>query len=410
MPLDQSNLRLGFYYHTPASWDGESVRVPGFMGRFLDILAEQCDHLTCFFHEAVSAVSRSLCDYKLHSANITCVNLGPPRSAWLCSLYPDPFLKRFNPYRSQVHALLIRGPSPLLPPLARAASGLPIILLLVGDYQESSAVLAQPAWRKFLVRIWARWYTNQQLEIARQSLTFVNSHRLYCQLEPFILDLHETRTTTLETNDIFERSDTCLQRPIRLLYTGRYTVAKGLFDILEAMALLVDRGENVVLDLVGWPESGEEDLIERLLTAAKGMGLSERVVDHGYKPVGPDLFAFYRRADIYVIASQSSFEGFPRTIWEAMVHSLPVVATRVGSIPDFAEGAAELVQPRDPTELARALADVIHKAGLRHDLISRGMELARKNTLNTQVGAMVSTMKAWLVSKPAGVIRELDAS
>ena len=100
---------------------------------------------------------------------------------------------------------------------------------------------------------------------------------------------------------------------------------------------------DAYLDIVGWPVPGDP-ILEEVMGQAREMGLEGRVVYHGFKALGEELFAYYKKADIYVIASRSS-EGFPRTIWEAMAHCLPVVATKVGSIPAFIEGAAELVEP-----------------------------------------------------------------
>ena len=143
---------------------------------------------------------------------------------------------------------------------------------------------------------------------------------------------------TLQATDFYERADTCQKRPIHLLYTGRMDRGKGLADMTAALGMLVEQGYDACLDLVGWPEAGDPILAE-IKAEAERMGIAERVTDHGFKPLGEELFAFYKNADIYVIASRSSFEGFPRTIWEAMAHSLPVAATRVGSIPAFIEGA-----------------------------------------------------------------------
>jgi glycosyltransferase involved in cell wall biosynthesis len=130
--------------------------------------------------------------------------------------------------------------------------------------------------------------------------------------------------------------------------------------------------------------------------AAKQEGVKDRVVYHGYKAVGPDLFAYYVAADIYVIASQSCFEGFPRTIWEAMAHSLPVVATRVGSIPDFIEGAAELVEPKNHIALADGILKIIKTPELRKRNIRNGYSLAEKNTLEEQVGEMATHIIDWI--------------
>jgi len=104
----------------------------------------------------------------------------------------------------------------------------------------------------------------------------------------------------------------------------------------------------------------------------------------------------YRMADVYVIASKSDFEGFPRTIWEAMAHSLPVVATSVGSIPQFVDAVAELVPPNDTGALAAAIRGIIHSAGKRMEMIRRGRTLASEMTLETQVGGMVREMEKWI--------------
>ena len=192
--------------------------------------------------------------------------------------------------------------------------------------------LPQPRWRKEAIRLWARWNKWGQMRAARNSLTFVNSRVLYDEMKHTLPNLYETRTTTLTEDDFFIRSDTCQSRPYRLLYVGRMDRTKGLLQIVEALALLVEHGEDVVLDLVGWPEHNDPVLNE-LEGLARTKHVDRRVHYLGGKSLGPELFNCYKQADIFVIASL--FEGFPRTIWEAMAHSLPVVATRVGSIPSL---------------------------------------------------------------------------
>jgi len=278
--------------------------------------------------------------------------------------------------------------------VARTVAGdLPVALLLVGDYMAGIDDLPQPLWRKEAIRLWASWNQRQQLKVARKALTFVNSRKLYDQLLPHVPNLVETRTTTLSVNDFFEREDTCLQRPVRLLYTGRMDRAKGLIHMVEALDHLVREGEDVVLDLVGWPQKGDP-ILDEIRQFAEARGIAKRVHYHGFKPVGPKLFAFYKQADIYVIASVSS-EGFPRTIWEAMAHSLPVIATEVGSIPLFLERtkAALLIGPRDCEVLARAIQRVLHSPHLRKKLISNGFRLAKENTLDVRAKEMIGHLE-----------------
>jgi glycosyltransferase involved in cell wall biosynthesis len=268
-----------------------------------------------------------------------------------------------------------------------------VALLLVGDYVTGLGDLKQPLWRKYIIRIWSLWNQRQQTVIARRSLTFVNNRKLYDDLRSSTPNLVEIHTTTLTRADFFERQDTCNTVPFHLLYTGRLDRAKGLLDMVEAIAFLTNQGEDVILDLVGWPQAGDT-ILEEIQALAHRRGVSERVIYHGYKALGPELFAFYRRADIYLVASRTS-EGFPRTIWEAMAHSLPVVATRVGSIPGFVEGAAELAPPRHPQALASSIVRILHTPELRKRMIKRGIQLARENTLESQTHLMIEEIERW---------------
>mgnify|MGYP006210764505 FL=1 len=64
-----------------------------------------------------------------------------------------------------------------------------------------------------------------------------------------------------------------------------------------------------------------------------------------------------------------------------MASSLPVVATKVSSIPMFAKGAAELAMPRDVSSLTNSLRTVLENKQRRKEMITMGMELAKGNTL-----------------------------
>ena len=82
-----------------------------------------------------------------------------------------------------------------------------------------------------------------------------------------------------------------------------------------------------------------------------------------------------------------------------MAHSLPVVATRVGSIPDFIEGAGILVPPKDPIALAEGIKNLIDHPELRKKYIKKGFTIARQNTLEVQVGEMSKVIHDWLERK-----------
>ena len=388
-------LRLGFHYHVPAVGKNGGTYLPGFFGRFVDSLAENCQTLVCFFH-AASLVDATMCDYQLESPNLQWVDLGPMHSAPYRTFFSKRFTRIAAPHLISLDAILLRGPSPLLPAMAAAAQECPVILLLVGDYLAGINSTRQPLLRKWLIRLWATWNTHGQLQAAKRSLTLVNSHKLYNDLQFLVPNLVEVHTTTLTQDDFFERVDTCQTFPVRLFYAGRLSAAKGLFDVLTAMGKLVSQGEDLVFDFAGWPEPAESDIVERMSAFANGHGLAGRLNYLGYKSLGPDLLACYRQADIFVLASTSDFEGFPRAIWEAMANSLPVAASRTGSIPAYTEGAAELFAPARPDDLVAALSRLLHQPELRQKYIRNGLVLAHQNSLNVQTKKMVEAINRWV--------------
>lgn len=385
-------LRLGFYHHIPIQQKDGNLFIIGHMGRFLDGLASECDHLYLFMHESSGVDDTS--DYCLQNKNITWINMGSRKSAPYYTLFGYYYRKIIKENINLIDAMLIRGPTPLLPPLARVNRNIPTALLIGGDYLAGMSSSRQPLLRKGMVWLWSWIYNKQQLRVAKKCLTMVNSHKLYTDMKPHLTKLIETRTTTLSDTDFFWREDTCQGEKIRLLYTGRMDRAKGLLDMLDAILKLVEIGDNVELHFVGMEEKGDTILIE-LKDKAEKVGLTDRLFFHGYKPVGPELFDFYINSDIYLLASQSSFEGFPRTIWEALAHCLPVVATKVGSIPDYLSDKrnALLINPNSSNQLANAIHILIHDGVLRRQIIRNGFEIPKNNTIEKrskeQVGLII---------------------
>jgi glycosyltransferase involved in cell wall biosynthesis len=138
----------------------------------------------------------------------------------------------------------------------------------------------------------------------------------------------------------------------RLLTVGLLdTPRKGIDILLEALALVPGR-ERLRLDVVGEGElrPGYEELAERL-------GLTETVTFHALEPK-PALAERMRQADLFVLASR--YENNPCVVLEAMASGLPVVATRVGGVPEIVDGeSGRLAEPLDPAGFAAALEDAL---------------------------------------------------
>jgi glycosyltransferase involved in cell wall biosynthesis len=123
---------------------------------------------------------------------------------------------------------------------------------------------------------------------------------------------------------------------------------KGHADLLQAAALLKQRGRRAQWLLVS--DGGLRPALEQ---QARALGLDGDVFFLGRREDVPRVLV---RSD--VVAHPSWAEGFPNAVLEAMCAARPVVATRVGGIPEvIVDGdTGVLVEPRDPQQLATAIA------------------------------------------------------
>ncbi|HUZ80315.1 MAG TPA: glycosyltransferase family 4 protein [Thermoplasmata archaeon] len=138
--------------------------------------------------------------------------------------------------------------------------------------------------------------------------------------------------------------------PVTILYVGRIDPEqKGLDDLLRAVALL-ERPEAVSVRLVGEDWGGAT----ALRSLATGLGIDHVIIWTGAVPQD-SLRREYASADLFVLPSH--FEPFGIVLLEAMAAGLPVLATRVGGIPEVvADGVTgSLVPSGDPSALAHAL-------------------------------------------------------
>ena len=67
-------MKLGFYYHIPVKNDGDKICTAGYLGCFLDSIANEVEELVLFMHEADPNDKRM--DYALSATNIRLISLG----------------------------------------------------------------------------------------------------------------------------------------------------------------------------------------------------------------------------------------------------------------------------------------------------------------------------------------------
>jgi glycosyltransferase involved in cell wall biosynthesis len=151
----------------------------------------------------------------------------------------------------------------------------------------------------------------------------------------------------------------------RALFVGTYGARKGTSELVDALARLRGEGVLIELDVAGKEEfRGEE---AELRSRVHDSGLTDFVRFHGVLGI-PALRELYESSHVFALPSRS--EGLPMALLEAMAFGLPVVATRVGGIPDVIEDGENglLIQPDRTDELADALRRLTSDPGLRERL------------------------------------------
>jgi glycosyltransferase involved in cell wall biosynthesis len=148
------------------------------------------------------------------------------------------------------------------------------------------------------------------------------------------------------------------REPATVLYLGRLEPWKGAPALVEAMRSVP--GARLVI-------IGEGSLGERL--RASGATLT------GPLPT-PEVHAWLRRATVLCMPSER--EGWPVAALEALACGLPIVATRVGGLPEIVadEGLGLLCEPRDPAALAVALRSALARPWDRRRLVAHATQYA----------------------------------
>jgi colanic acid/amylovoran biosynthesis glycosyltransferase len=134
-----------------------------------------------------------------------------------------------------------------------------------------------------------------------------------------------------------------------ILFIGRQVAVKGQPVLLEAAALLAERGRKVNVIL-----AGEGPLRSKLERFAEQLGLSSQVSFPG--AVGQEeIHDLYASASIFCLPSFA--EGVPGVLMEAMAMELPVVSTRITGVPELIDDGRTglLVVPGRADQLANAL-------------------------------------------------------
>ena len=191
------------------------------------------------------------------------------------------------------------------------------------------------------------------------------------------IDLEAVRVTT--SREAFRRKWQIPEDAVVIGTVGRLVPVKGHAILLDATRILQASIGNVALVLVG-----DGPLRKDLEANAKRLGLEKSVIFAGQQDQSYD---FMNMMDVFVLPSLH--EGIPMVVLEALALQRPVVATRVGGIPEVIEHGQTgfLAEPSDASSLARLLQRLVEDLPMAVSIGKAGRtRVEEKFTARTMAG------------------------
>lgn len=143
------------------------------------------------------------------------------------------------------------------------------------------------------------------------------------------------------------------QTPFAILFLSNMIETKGVYDLLEACAILKRKGYVFHCDFVGqWFDVAPDTFTDK----CRQLDIEDRVSSYGAK-YGDEKEQFLRRADVLVFPTYYPAECLPLVVIEAMQYALPIISTSEGAISSIIEDGTTgcIVEKRNVIALAEKL-------------------------------------------------------
>ncbi|MCL2678748.1 MAG: glycosyltransferase family 4 protein [Dehalococcoidia bacterium] len=160
-----------------------------------------------------------------------------------------------------------------------------------------------------------------------------------------------------------------------ILYVGSERPRKNLLRFFEAFAMVKKQAgfAGVKLIKIGSPGRSDE-YRQATLAKLKELGIMDDVVFIPH--VDDEQLAKYYSAAMMLVYP-SLYEGFGLPVIEAMACGCPVIASNIAALPETSGGAALLVDPYNPADMAAAITSLLDNRELREQLTAKGIVRAR---------------------------------
>ena len=246
----------------------------------------------------------------------------------------------------------------------------------------NSEIVADRIFGRWQIRLPDHLIANSELSVSRAIAIGVGPHKIDCVRNVVkVGDLNGYAASRAET----ERTN--------ILFVGRLTDEKRPEWFIELASQL-----QITLPArpVHFRIAGDGPLRPELERMARDRGLSDVVHFLGEQQ---DMSESYASADLLVLTSR--YEGTPNVLLEAMAHGVPVVATKVGGVPEIvSDECGIVVDPFDLPGLAEAVRQLVENPGMRKEMGSAGRAYVERNhSFNSLGGRLTEIYQKLLQSR-----------
>lgn len=207
---------------------------------------------------------------------------------------------------------------------------------------------------------------------------------------PFIQDLGFADKTVIIPNFTavpeYRRADP-EKGTVHLLFLGRIGQRKGVYDLIRAMDLVINKHKFNRIRLVIAGDGGRK----KASRMVEEYGIRDYVTVRGWVS-GPRKDKLLRLSDIMVLPSY--FESFGLSLIEGMSYGIPVISSTAGSIPAVVRNGADgiLVAPGNIDELAKAIITLAADEKMRREMGENGRKRVVENYSEERVCSMIDRL------------------
>jgi glycosyltransferase involved in cell wall biosynthesis len=268
--------------------------------------------------------------------------------------------------------------------------GIPLAFYLRGNPQIEVLQRNKTGIRHLAARLWSA-YLEKFLPIVFQRSAVIVTGSHFLKSFPGVEHIHPFVATPF-SEDMLPK--TAPDRdfaavPLRALFVGNITALKGVDTSLKAIKAAKDQGIEVFLDIIG-----RGPFLDRCKEISRNLQVSANVSFQGFVPFGEGLFEAYRASHVFLLPSLS--EGTPKVVVEAMAFGLPIIASRVGGIPDLVEDGETgfLIEPGDYDAVAARLISLGSDRERLRRMSGNCFARASEFTIEAQVSALTKFLRS----------------